>query len=175
MVMTALLRLVSWLLAAAVTFVTLGPENVRPHPVLGQQGDHALAFLLVGIFFGLAYPQQRWTVSTVAVALIGLLEIMQLWVPGRHARFEDFVVDALSACVGFALSAVANWMMAQFGQDPDAVTSMSRRICRRRNLLRPAMRRRPSPSNEDEPGGDRLVTPSLPTSQAKARYPQVRD
>lgn len=63
----------------------------------------------------------RWTVSAVAVALIGLLETLQLWVPGRHARFEDFVVDALSACVGFALSAAADWMMAQFGEDPDAV------------------------------------------------------
>ncbi|WP_377830598.1 VanZ family protein [Bradyrhizobium lupini] len=110
--MAALLRLVAWLLAAAVTFVTLGPEDVRPHPVLGQQGDHALAFL-IGIFFGLAYPQRRWTVSVVAVALIGLLEFMQLWVPGRHARFDDFVVDALSVCVGFAGSAAANWMLAQ--------------------------------------------------------------
>ena len=118
MVITALSRLAAWLLAAAVTFVTLGPEDVRPHPVLGQQGDHALAFLVVGIFFGLAYPQRRWTVSAVAVALIGLLEIMQLWVPGRHARFEDFVVDALSACVGFALSGATNWMMAQFAKIP---------------------------------------------------------
>lgn len=120
-VIAALLRLVAWLLAVAVTFVTLGPQDVRPHPVLGQQGDHALAFLLIGIFFGLAYPQRRWTVSAVAVALIGLLEIMQLWVPGRHARFEDFVVDALSACVGFALSAAADRMMAQFA-DPDPLT-----------------------------------------------------
>jgi VanZ family protein len=121
-VITALLRIVAWLLAAAVTFVTLGPADVRPHSVLGHHGDHAIAFLLVGIAFGLAYPQRRWTVSAVAVALIGLLEIMQLWVPGRHARFEDFVVDALSACVGFALSATADWMMAQFGEDPDPLT-----------------------------------------------------
>nr|WP_249163122.1 VanZ family protein [Bradyrhizobium diazoefficiens] len=114
--------MIAWLLAAAVTVVTLGPQDVRPHPFLGQQGDHALAFLLIGIVFGFAYPQRRLTASALAVALIGLLEIMQLWVPGRHARFEDFMVDALSACVGFALSAAAGWMMAQLGQDPDAVT-----------------------------------------------------
>lgn len=82
-VIAALLRLVAWLLAVAVTFVTLGPQDVRPHPVLGQQGDHALAFLLIGIFFGLAYSQRRWTVSAVAIALIGLLEITQLWVPDQ--------------------------------------------------------------------------------------------
>ena len=32
----------------------------------------------------------------------GLIEILQLWAPGRHARLEDFVVDALAACVGLA-------------------------------------------------------------------------
>ncbi|MGY8684682.1 VanZ family protein [Bradyrhizobium sp. UFLA05-153] len=122
MINITLLRFVAWPLAAAVTFVTLGPQDVRPHPVIGQQGDHALAFLLVGIAFGVAYPQRRGTASVVAVALIGLLEIMQLWVPGRHARFEDFVVDALSACIGFALSAAADRMMAQFGGDPDPLT-----------------------------------------------------
>lgn len=121
-VVTALLRLVAWLLAAAVTFATLGPQELRPHRVFGQHGDHALAFVLVGIAFGLAYPRRRWTVSAVAVPLIGLLEIMQLWVPGRHARFEDFVVGAFSACVGFALSAAADRMMAQFGKDSDPLT-----------------------------------------------------
>jgi VanZ family protein len=47
---------------------------------------------------------------------------MQLWVPGRHARFEDFVVDALSACVGFALSAASDLVMARFGEDSDPLT-----------------------------------------------------
>ncbi|MFL5238681.1 MAG: VanZ family protein [Rhizomicrobium sp.] len=122
MVIISALRLVAWLLAAAVTFVTLGPQDVRPHPIFGQHADHALAFLLVGTVFGLAYPQRRWTASVVAVASIGLLEIMQLWVPGRHARFGDFMVDALSACVGFALSAAVDWMMAQSGGNPDPLT-----------------------------------------------------
>ena len=121
-VRAALVRLVAWLLAAAVTFVTLGPEEVRPHPVLGQRGDHAVAFLLVGLLFARAYPERRWTVSAVAVALIGVLEIMQLWMPGRHARFEDFVVDALSACVGFALSAAADRMIARSDEGPDPLT-----------------------------------------------------
>ncbi|MBR0784923.1 VanZ family protein [Bradyrhizobium iriomotense] len=114
----AFLRLVAWLLAVAVTVVTLGPQGVRPAPVLGQQGDHTLAFLLVGFLFARAYPQRSWTSLSVAVVLIGLLEIMQLWVPGRHARFEDFVVDALSALVGFALSAATDRMMVHLAKRP---------------------------------------------------------
>jgi len=45
----------------------------------------------------------------MAIAVIGLLEIVQLWLPGKHARLEDFVVDAPAACVGLAMTAVLDW------------------------------------------------------------------
>src|SRR5262249_27457252 len=99
--MTPMFRLSAWLLAAAVTFSTLGPASLRPHSDLGQDGEHGLAFLLVGLAFGLAYPRQRLRTSAIAIVMIGVLEILQLWAPGRHARLEDFLVDALTACVGF--------------------------------------------------------------------------
>ncbi len=120
--MTFLLKLSAWLLAAAVTFATLGPPRFRPHSNLGQDGEHALAFVLVGLAFGLAYPRRRWTVAGLAVVLIGVLEILQLWMPGRHARLEDFLVDAATACIGFALSAAVEWLMARFRENPDAAT-----------------------------------------------------
>ncbi|WP_316225159.1 MULTISPECIES: VanZ family protein [unclassified Bradyrhizobium] len=104
--MTTMTRLSAWLLAAAVTFATLGPARVRPHSNLGQDGEHALAFILVGLAFGLAYRSHRLLATGVAVVLIGALEVAQLWAPGRHARLEDFVVDALAACAGFLLAAV---------------------------------------------------------------------
>jgi VanZ family protein len=107
--MTFVLRIFSWLLAAAVTFATLGPPRYRPHSNLGQDGEHALAFVLIGLAFGLAYPRQRMTVA-VAVALIGVLELLQFLVPGRHARLEDFIVDAIAACIGFVIAALLNWL-----------------------------------------------------------------
>ena len=107
--MTIILRIFAWLLAAAVTFATLGPPRFRPHSDLGQDGEHALAFILVGLAFGLAYPRHRLLTAVIAVVTIGTLEILQLWAPGRHARLEDFVVDALAACAGLAVAAGVDW------------------------------------------------------------------
>jgi len=111
--MSIFVRFFAWLLAAAVTFATLGPPSLRPHSDLGQDGEHALAFILIGLAFGLAYRQRRLAVAVVAVGLIGVLELMQFWAPGRHARLEDFLVDAATACVGFALAAIADWAMTR--------------------------------------------------------------
>jgi VanZ family protein len=108
--MTLILRIIAWLLTAAVTFATLGPARLRPHSDLGQDGEHALAFLLVGLAFGLAYPRRRPLTAVIAVVLIGVLEMLQFWMPGRHARLEDFVVDALAACAGIAVAAGLDWL-----------------------------------------------------------------
>lgn len=109
--MITFLRLGAWLLAAAVSFATLGPPTYRPHSSFGQNGEHALAFVLVGLAFGLAYPGKRMRTAGVAVILIGVLEILQIWIPGRHARLEDFVVDAVAACIGLAVATGVEWTM----------------------------------------------------------------
>ena len=107
--MTIFLRISAWLLAAAVTFATLGPPRYRPHADLGQNGEHALAFVLVGLAFGLAYPRHRLPAAFIAVAMTAAIEILQFWAPGRHARMMDFVVDALAACTGLAVAAALEW------------------------------------------------------------------
>jgi len=118
--MTLILRIFAWLLAAAVTFATLGPPRYRPHSNFGQDGEHALAFVLVGLAFGLAYKQRRLLTTAIAVVMIGVLEILQLWMPGRHARLEDFIVDALAACVGLAGAAVLDWLMQRISANSNA-------------------------------------------------------
>jgi VanZ family protein len=107
--MTTILRIFAWLLAAAVTFATLGPPRFRPHSELSQNSEHALAFILVGLAFGLAYARHRLLTAAIAVVMIGAIEILQIWMPGRHARWGDFVVDALAACAGLAAAAVLVW------------------------------------------------------------------
>ena len=103
--MTIILRLFAWGLAAAIAFATLGPAEQRPHSNLGQNGEHALAFVLLGLAFGLAPIRNRVLTACFVIAFTGLIEVLQFWAPGRHARLEDFVVDALAACAGLAVAA----------------------------------------------------------------------
>jgi VanZ family protein len=37
----------------------------------------------------------------------GLVEMIQLWVPGRHARLSDFAVDAAALIFGVAAAGLA--------------------------------------------------------------------
>jgi VanZ family protein len=113
--MTTIFRIIAWLLAAAVTFATLGPARLRPHSHLGQNGEHALAFVLLGLAFGIAYTGNRLRTAVVAVILIGVLELAQLVAPGRHARLEDFLVDALASCIGFVVAAGVDWAVKRLG------------------------------------------------------------
>jgi len=107
--MTIILRLIAWGLAAAVAFATLGPAEQRPHSNLGQNGEHALAFVLLGLAFGLAHTRNQLRTATCVIAFTGLVEVLQFLAPGRHARMEDFVVDALAASLGLAAAAALDW------------------------------------------------------------------
>ena len=82
--MRNLFRIGVFILIGAVIFATLGPPRYRPHAPLGQGGEHALAFILVGLAAGLAFPRRRLLVVALSVILIGQIEILQLWAPGRH-------------------------------------------------------------------------------------------
>jgi hypothetical protein len=109
--MKTILRIFAWLLAAAATFATLGPPRFRPHSNLGHDGEHALAFILIGLALGIAYPRHRLLATAIAVVGTGAIEVLQLWAPGRHATPKDFAVDALAACAGLALAAGLDWTM----------------------------------------------------------------
>ena len=107
--MIILIRLLAYGLAAAVSFATLGPPGLRPHSNLGQDSEHALAFVLIGLAFALGYPRHRLLAAGLTVVFTGALELLQLFVPGRHARLEDFLVDGLATLGGFAIVSIIDF------------------------------------------------------------------
>jgi VanZ family protein len=99
-----LARLVAWLLLIAITFVTLEPAQDRPQTSFSHDLEHALAFVAVGVAFGCGYASRRLVLAAAAVPVIGAIELLQLWAPGRHARVEDFVVNLLTFWAALAIT-----------------------------------------------------------------------
>ena len=61
------LRLLAWLLLAALIFVTLSPINLRPVSPLPTQLERAIAPAIVGFVFAIAYPKHLWAIALVVI------------------------------------------------------------------------------------------------------------
>src|SRR5882724_10094093 len=102
-------RIAAWLLIVAIVVMTLGPPTVRPVSGFNRSLEHVAAFALLGLAFGLAYPSRRMLLALIGVAAAALMETLQLVVPGRHAYFSDFVINAAGACAGLVLAILFDW------------------------------------------------------------------
>ena len=101
------MRSVAWCLAAAIVALSVVPPGLRPETGAPHHLEHFIIFAATGLAFGLGY-RQRSLVAPLLVAFSGAVEVVQLLVPGRHARVGDFVVDALAACCGLLAATLAN-------------------------------------------------------------------
>jgi VanZ family protein len=105
MVPRKLCLVAAWASASAIVVLTVVPPSLRPTTDAPHDVEHAAAFLIVGILFGLAYDGRERILSVGAVVFCAIVEVLQLYVPGRHARWIDFVVDAVAALVGVFVGA----------------------------------------------------------------------
>ena len=96
-------RVAGWLLLAVIVFLTLSPPSYRPVTKVGHNLEHFLIHILLGITFGIGYARQWWLVALGLIGLTAAVEFAQLFVPGRHARLKDLVIDAGAACLGVAI------------------------------------------------------------------------
>src|SRR5262245_53725607 len=110
--MTTVARLISWLLLAAAAFLTLAPRTYRPYTGVEHHLEHFLAFALLGLVFGLGYPRRPVVLALIGVMAAAVLEILQRWVPGRHALLADFLINAAGVCAGVAAAVALTWLLA---------------------------------------------------------------
>lgn len=102
-------RIAAWLLIVAIVVMTLGPPTVRPVSGFNRSLEHVAAFALLGLAFGLGYSTRRMLLALTGVAVAALMETLQQIVPGRHAYFSDFVINAAGACAGLAAAVLLDW------------------------------------------------------------------
>src|ERR1700685_1844661 len=97
-------RIAAWILALAIVVLSIVPPGLRPETNMPHHLEHFAIFFATGVAFISGYGQRALGVAIALVAFAGLIEIAQLYVPGRHARLSDFIVDAAALCVGMALA-----------------------------------------------------------------------
>jgi VanZ family protein len=91
----------AWALLTFIAFATLSPYSLRPEltetePILVVIIERVGAFGLLGLLFLASYPDRLRTVCLVVFGSAIALELAQIAVPDRDARF----VDALEKIVG---------------------------------------------------------------------------
>ena len=97
-------RAIGWLCIVAIATLSVVSPSLRPVTFVPHDLEHAAIFALTGFALGLGY-QNRIAQHMIALTIFaGAVELAQIYAPGRHARLADFVVDALAACLGVALS-----------------------------------------------------------------------
>src|SRR5262245_65259632 len=104
--MQRLFQVAAWSLSAAIVFLSLSPASARPVTAVGHNYEHLLIFLATGGACALGYPRRVWVLLCAMLAFAAAVEIAQMWVPGRHARLSDFLVDVFSLYCGIGISYV---------------------------------------------------------------------
>ena len=101
-----LFQAIGWLCVLAVIVLSLVAPSLRPVTFLPHNLEHMAIFVLTGLALGLGYPGRTARHMAMLAIFAAAIELAQFFVPGRHPRLIDFVLDALGACAGVALAAL---------------------------------------------------------------------
>ena len=106
-------RIAAWSLAAAIVILSLVPPALRPETSAPHSLEHLIIYAATGFAFGLGYKGRHDLLAILLVIFSGSIEIAQLFVPGRHARLSDFIIDAVAACIGLVMSSLLSLARAR--------------------------------------------------------------
>ena len=100
-------RIAGYLSVILIGVLSLVPGTFRPDTGAPGKFEHLVAYLGAAMLLTLRPDtlRVRWQALWL-VPYAGALELAQLLIPGRHARFSDFVVSSIGAVLG---------MIAAFG------------------------------------------------------------
>jgi VanZ family protein len=101
------LKFAGWLLLSGVVGLSIVPPDYRLVTGLPHNLEHFAIFLLVGLLFGLGYPYRYLVQGVVLFLFAATVELVQVWVPGRHARISDLVASVLGLLVGLGLASIS--------------------------------------------------------------------
>jgi VanZ family protein len=95
-------KAVAWLLFVVIIVLTFVPPMLRPVSGLPHAIEHLAIFFILSGAFALGYPGHVYALIVSAIVFAAVLEFLQVFTPGRHARLSDFLVDVVACCAGIA-------------------------------------------------------------------------
>lgn len=99
------IKLGGWLAILTIAVLSLVPGEIRPHTLSISQLEHVIAYAITGALLAAGYPilSQRIIIVVGLTCYAGILEIIQLWVPGRTSKVIDLVAGSSGALAGVLL------------------------------------------------------------------------
>ena len=115
-----LARAAAWLAVITIAYATLthidfvygiyfklSPFLMRPAMRTYAHFEHMIAFALLGVLFGFAYPRRPIVVLCIVFGAAALLEILQTMTPDRHGTLIDAVEKMAGGAVGILFGRIA--------------------------------------------------------------------
>jgi VanZ family protein len=98
----------AWLTAFTIIVLSVVPGKMRPHVLGNDYFEHFLAYFATGSLLAIGYqrPMQLLSSGVLLATCAGLLECIQLWIPGRTASVGGFTTAAAGAWTGLLVAIV---------------------------------------------------------------------
>ena len=88
-------------------YFKLAPFLMYPGMRTYAHFEHMIAFALLGVLFGFAYPRRPIVVLCIVFGAAALLEILQTITPDRHGTLIDALEKMASGAAGIILARTA--------------------------------------------------------------------
>lgn len=108
MKLVMLTRRGAWLAVLTVIVLSVMPGKMRPHILGNDYYEHFIAYFTIGGLLAIGYlrPVQLLSSGVLIALCAGLLEFVQLWIPGRTASVGGFATSAIGAWTGLLVIVV---------------------------------------------------------------------
>ena len=103
-----LARMAAWLAVLTIIVLSVLPGKMRPHVLGNDFAEHVLAYFTTASLFACGYQGSSHLLSSglLLATSAALLELVQLWVPGRTADIREFAASMLAAWLGLVVVVV---------------------------------------------------------------------
>ncbi|MGO4717364.1 hypothetical protein [Bradyrhizobium sp. 2TAF24] len=118
MTLQTIFRALAWASILTIVIVTDGPIGLRPVTHFSPNLERLAALALVGLLFALAYPNRLLLIFMALALAIGVFEMAQLLMSGRHPRLWDASIKVAGMTVGLTAGYLINIIVMSRRPEP---------------------------------------------------------